>query len=473
MLAVLVGAVGEAVGRARLGATDEAATARVEAELRARFETASAALRAQTERVKTSGEALTQAARDAAGSSALFQMLATGEPGQDGRAGITLYNGRGAPVAWAGRVSDLPRDRIDGPASVFVSLDPLGPRLVRTEPLVDRSRPGRPRVGTVVAEQLVAERVDVSASASDTFRLSTSVVAVDVRVTPAQPPVEPPYGFAIPGPDGRPLVEATVSPTDLAEARALWRVGVRAAVMLVLACTLLLMAGPVLEWRRHSTRPAGYGGASLALVGILLAGRVLLALALRPLSGGDAVGPTELLPNALLLLALVWLALDTIERRRVASPRPRLIVDEHWATFATVVAFGAAGAVASWILWTYERLLANVATSVSQDLLRFSLHPFDPSRLGTVTGLVLLHAAVVWGAAGVLRLPAVAWRTTRRPLRRPLTVAAAVAGAVGAALVFARGAQGPSHGRSLHYCGIESQHVILKHSMMYRCTCTR
>lgn len=450
MLAAVVGTAGGAIGRARLGATDEAATARVEVELRTRFETASTALRGQIDRVKTSGDALTQAARDAAGSSALFETLAGGQPERnDGRAGITLYNVRGTPVAWSGRVSELPRDRIDGPASLFVSLDPLGPRLVRTEPLVDTSRPGSPRVGTVVAEELVAERVDVSTSVTDTFRLSTSVVAVDVRVTPAQPPFDPPYGFAIPGPDGRPLVEATVSASDLAEVRSLWRVRIRAAVILVLACSLLLMAGPILELRRHSAGVGGYAAASLALVSVLIAGRLLVGLALRPLAGSTVVGPTELLPNALLLLALVWLALDTIERRRVASPRARLILDERWATVTTVLAFGSAGAVASWMLWTYERLLANVAASVSQDLLRFSLHPFDPPRLGTVTGLVLLHAAVVWGAAGVLRLPAVMWRTTRRPLRRPLTTAAATTGAVLFALVSMRGTQAIQPGMPL------------------------
>ncbi|MFN7914332.1 MAG: hypothetical protein U0Q55_03265 [Vicinamibacterales bacterium] len=429
-LAVALGAGGLALERSRIGATDEAAVARVQTELRARFDVAAAALRQQTDSVSRSGEALTLATRDAAESSALFQTLAALQPAPaNGSTGLSLYNTRGIPVAWAGRVSDLPRDRIDGPSSVFVTLDPLGPRLVRVEPLLDRARPGSPRAGTVVAEQLVAERVDVSGSVTDTFRLPTSVVDVDVRVTPAQPPVDTPYGFVVRGADGRVLVEAAVSPEDLAHVRAAWRGRVRAGVILVLACTLLFLAGPVLEARRHSTRRATWARHTALLLILIVASRLLVAWALRPIFGGGASTPSELLPNALLLLAVVSLALDSAERRRVAAPRPRLLQDERWATVVTVLGFALAGAAAAWILWTYEQLLAGLATGMSQDLLRFSLHPFELSRLGAVTGLVLLHAAVVWGAAGVLRAPTLIWRMTRRPLRRALTIAAAVAGA--------------------------------------------
>lgn len=449
-LAAVVGAAGTVLQRSRLGANDEAAIRRVEAELRERFRTASDALKDRTDRVRSSGDALTLATRDAAESRQLFQMLAALQPpGDSGGAGLTLYNARGTPVAWAGRVSDLPRDRIEGPQSLFVSLDPLGPRLVRVEPLIDRSRPANPRVGTVVAEQLVAERVDVSSGVTDTFRLPTSVVDVDVRVTPGQPPVDPPYGFSITGADGRVLVEAGVSPADLARVRAQWGVRIRAAVIAVLACTLLLLCGPVLEARRHGRSVAAYSAATVFLVALLAGARALVAWAVRPIAGSVAAGPTELLPNALLLLAVVWLVLDSADRRRVSSPRPRVVADERWATIVTIVGGGLAGASAAWILWEYERILAGLTSEMSQDLLRFSLHPFELSRLGAVAGLVLLHAAVVWGAAGVLRAPMLAWRTTRRPLRPALAVASALAGGVGVGAVVARGSDALQPGMPL------------------------
>ncbi|MGE3956367.1 MAG: ATP-binding protein [Vicinamibacterales bacterium] len=432
LLAALVAwGAGTAVERTRLGATDEAAVARIEQELRQRFDQAAAALSTCTTQVLGHSEAVAQAARGSAGSRALFQALAAQiPPDASGRAGITLYAMNGTPVAWAGRVSDLPRDRIEGPASLFVSLDPLGPRLVRVEPLLDRSRPGSPRIATVVAEQLVEERTDVSSPVTDTFRLPTSVVDVDVRVTPGQAPPRAPYAFTIPTPEGQVLAHATVSPADLARARETWQEWIRAAVLGTLALTVLLLAAPLLEIRRHAGRPGGFALSTVGLLGVLLAGRALLGIALVEITPPDAAGTAELLPNALVLAALVWLALDSMERRRVTSPRVRLLAAGPWSTLVGIAAFLAAGAVAAWLLWWYEGLLGRIADRTPHDLLRFSLHPFEPLRLGMVSALLLLNVSVVWGAAGVLRLPAILWRTRRAPVRRPVIIASATVGAL-------------------------------------------
>ncbi len=51
---------------------------------------------------------------------------------------------------------------------------------------------------------------------SDTFRLPTSVVDVDVRATPGLAPPQPPFAFAIRSAEGQVLAEAEVSPADLA-----------------------------------------------------------------------------------------------------------------------------------------------------------------------------------------------------------------------------------------------------------------
>ncbi len=437
LAALIVGTSGWLVERSRLGTTDEAAVRRIQQELGRRFADTAEVLAARAARVRANPAAIAGASRDTAASRALFQTLASElTPDLAGSAGLTVFGARGAPLAWAGRVSDVPRDRIEGPGSLFVSLDPLGPRLVHVEPVPDPARPAGPPLAVIVAEQLVVERTDVASPASDTFRLPTSVVDVDLRATPGLAPPTPPYAFAITSASGAVLAEADVSPADLAAVRARWRAAIRASVIGVLALTLLFCAAPVLELRRYTARPGAFGAATLGLVGILIAGRALLRVAFDPLVSAVQAGPVELLPDALLLAALVWTALDTMEQRRVSRPRVRLLTDERLATLVTVSSFAAAGAVTAAVLWRYERVLAGMASQSSQDLLRFSLHPFDLSRLGGVGGLLLLHAAVVWGAAGILRLPAILWRTTRQPRRRALVMVSAASGALAVLAVF-------------------------------------
>ncbi|MBS1817701.1 MAG: HAMP domain-containing histidine kinase [Acidobacteria bacterium] len=429
-LALVAEGGGLALARARVGTTDELAVDRVRAELRRRFDEATAALDARVTRVKASPEPLNQATRDTTRPRALFQMLATLLPDKASTAaGLTLYNPRGTPLAWAGRVSDLLRDRVEGPASLFVSLDPLGPRLVRTEPLPDRSRPGA-RIGTIVAEQLVAARTDVSASASEAFRVSTSVVDVDLQVGPAAGTSTGEYLVPISGPGGTILATATVSARDLAAARRAWHDRTRATVALVLALTVLFLCGPLLELRRHTRSARVFIGSTAAVLLVLLAGRALLLSALTSLGGRSVTTPPWLLPNALLLAAVVWLALDTMDRRRVSSPRIRLILREGTGTALTIAGYVLVGALAAGLLWAYEGVLARIASGTAQDLLRFSLHPFEPARLGTVAGLVLMNASAVWGVAGVLRAPSLLWRTTRHKGTRLLTVGSALIGAL-------------------------------------------
>ena len=433
LAATLAGAGGILLERARLGPTDQAAVQRIEEELGRRFAQTADALTARTSRVREKPDTIANATRDTASARSLFQALSAElTPDLAGSAGITVYNTRGNPLAWAGRVSDVPRDRIDGPAVLFVSLDALGPRLVRVEPVPDPVRAGAPRLATIVAEQLVVERTDVATSVTDTFRLPTSVVDVNVRATPGLAPPEPPFAFAIRTAQGQMLATAEVSPADLAEARATWNSWIRAVVIGVLGLTVLLCAAPLLEARRHARRPGAFVLTTALLVACLAIARTLLRTAFQPVVGGSIAGPVELLPDSLLLTALVWIAIDTIERRRVSSPRARLIVGDRAATLITLAAYTAAGAIATGGLWAYLGVLAGITSEAAQDLVSFSLHPFEAGRLGTAAGLVLLHAAVVWGAAAVLRLPAVLWRTSRGQHRR---VMAALAASVGAGLV--------------------------------------
>ena len=459
-IAVLAG--GWALERARFGASDEAAAARVEAELRDRFEASADLLGAVASRVQPHTDTIRAAARDPAAAKQLFAQVDDALPDDEaGRSGITVYDAAGATLAWSGRVSDRPTGRIGGSAALFVTPGALGPRLVRVQPVLEPGRPGV-RLATIVVEQSLG-RVEASPSLADTFTVATSIAPVSLRTGAAPSEPRSPFSFAISSRNGGVLVGADVSRVDLADARAAWRRGVRAAVESVLAVTLLLCAVPLLE-RRRGRRTRSFLSATAGIAGIVVGARVIMWLALAPVLGDQAVTtPPNLLLSALTLLALVWLAIDVIERRRYMRPRPPVLVTTGRRQAVAALALIAAGAVDAWLLWMYERGLQWIVSRTPLDLLHFSLHPLNFSRLGLAFSLVLLHAAVIWAAAAVIRTPSLAWRLPRRfalgrgmlawalgaaaalavirpsavPIA-PLLVALAAAGACAAALVVVR-----------------------------------
>ena len=165
-----------------------------------------------------------------------------------GRTGITIYDAVGTPLAWAGRVSELRKEVVLGSATLMVAPGPLGPGLIRIEAV---SRNGA-RVATVVVEQAVGT-VRGAPGLTETFAMPTSLVPVTLRVRAggaASPPQ--PFRFVVPARDGGFVLEADVSPGDLAAARARWRAMTWAAVLGVLAVTLLLCTGPLMDLRRQT-----------------------------------------------------------------------------------------------------------------------------------------------------------------------------------------------------------------------------
>ena len=53
------------------------------------------------------------------------------------------------------------------------------------------------------------------------------------------------------------------------------------------------------------------------------------------------------------------------------------------------LAYVGTGALTAGILWEYERILESVSARSTLDLLHFSLHPVDATRLGVAFGLLL------------------------------------------------------------------------------------
>jgi signal transduction histidine kinase len=425
--ALLVGAGGAALERRHLGTTDEAGLARVRAELTDRFQSAARALTVRTEHVAAARETMRAAGHDNEQARRLFEILdAELRTAPAGSSGVTVLDGTGTPLAWVGEVTDLPRERIDGPRALFAAPDARGPRLVRIEPIADPDRPAGSRLATIVAEQRVD--VNVSPIAADRFVPPTLAGGASGRAGPADRGL--PQTFAIRSSDGETLVEAEVSPNAIAVARTQWRVRTRAAVLAVLTLTLLFCAAPFLDARRRAHRPRAFVGITAVLIALLLAARTLLWFASAPLIGSDFDAPLALLPNGLLLIAVAWLAIDLLERWRVGARgthlRPLDIATSVQVTIASFVA-AVAGTM---LLWLYSGALQSIATRSSVDLLHFSLHPLEPVRLCMAFGLVLLHAAVIWMAAAVMRAPAILLRTPRSPRLVLLRGAATVAGVV-------------------------------------------
>jgi signal transduction histidine kinase len=429
--ALVVGVAGMTVGRTRFGRSDEDALRRIESELRARFDASADTLGAIAAALGRRHDLLRTAATDTSAARALFEAADAALGDADGgRTGVTVYDAAGSPLAWAGRVSEIARDRLEGPAALLVTPGALGPRLLRIEPIVDTARPSTPRLATIVVEQLLGGGGSVPLA--DTFTLTTAIAPVRLRVRYGDLPAPAgPYQFIIPSRGGGALVEAEVAPSALNAARAAWRRATWAAVLSVLAVTLLLCAGPLVALRLGTRDRQVFVAATIALTLTLVAAWGLLRAATAPLAGPPpTAAPLDVLLAGLLAAGLVWIALDTIERRRRTRPP---LVDGH-GTARMAAAFAVAGAFDAGLIVGDERLLARLAAHTPLDLLHFSLHPASAPRLAMAFGLVLLDAAVVWTGVAVVRIGATLRRSRRSTTGRVVAIAA-WAGGVGAALV--------------------------------------
>src|SRR6185436_10664157 len=121
------------------------------------------------------------------------------------------------------------------------------------------------------------------------------------------------------------VLEAAVSPADLAAARARWRHVTEAAALVVVALTLLFCAGPIIDLRRQVRDMSRFVALTALLIVLVVVVRGILYLALVPLAQTPAPTPADLFLTTLTLAAVVWLVLDLIERRRAARPRLRLL----------------------------------------------------------------------------------------------------------------------------------------------------
>jgi signal transduction histidine kinase len=340
-------------------------------------------------------------------------------------------------VAWAGRVFDLPRERLDGPAALFLAPGAIGPRLIRVQPLGDHAAGNRSssRDGVIVVEHTLAT-TQTTPGALDAFELATSIAPVTLH--PALGTATPEPGvivFDVRSPGGGVIAQADLSSAALVEARSRWRADARAVVIAVLALTLLLCATPVLDARRHVRERRAFLTGSVTLAALIAAALALLVYAARTVSPGAALSPASLLLVALAALALVAIALDLVEQRRLE--RPRMSMTTAGASRESIlVRHVIAGVIAAAVPAGYETALRRVVANTSLDVLHFSLHPLEAPRLAVAFALVLLHAAAVWTAAAVTRAAATFSRWRRSTDARNTALVGWFVGSLGTAAIF-------------------------------------
>src|SRR5262249_40492698 len=161
---------------------------------------------------------------------------------------VTAYGSGSRPLAWAGRPSELPRDRLEGDEAWFIAQGALGLRLVYAMPANDSAGI---RVGTIASEQSIRPpNRSGAASREDQFQFPGQLTPVslelafeDIRTT------SDPDRIDVVGPNGRHLVTAVVTSADIAQARQRWRRTTSSIAGITAAIFLLLFCGPLLDWR--------------------------------------------------------------------------------------------------------------------------------------------------------------------------------------------------------------------------------
>ena len=436
--AMVVWAGGRILERVVLGADDAATRARVERHVRTAFTDMGASLRNMAAPLGEAGQLRDAAEGDAVAARRLFEAAeASVRTLQDVDVAVTAYADGGNPVAWSGRPSELPRDRLQGEEAWFFAQGALGLRLVYVAPVVDaESR----RVGTIAAERALSP-TGVTPGDAAPFEIDGGWAPVSIDPTLQAGRTAPDLrAFDVSAPDGTRLLTASVAPSDLAYARQQWRRATSSFALMVLAAAVLLTAGPLLDWR-NSARNAGRYIAACALLAFgVVSGRLILRLA-SPADWADApvfsaftyasarvrlllTSPFDFLATAVAAGALVTIGLFAVEAWRIAWRHRRTGVGTR-ARFAAYAGMQlAAGLVVAVLLVGYERFLTDTIGNTTLDLLHLSIHPWNTARLALQVGLVVWHASVLALAVLVLRAAGIPWCMPRRTWNvRALTVA--------------------------------------------------
>ena len=433
VLASAIWIAGLAVERSRFGVDMATSRAQLAFEVNAQFASLASRLDAAVRSIAADPTTMRSAEQgDMAAARLIFDQVTDGVAAAEGSGlAITVYGASNAPVAWAGRSEDVPDARLIGPAVLFLAPSSQGLQLVRVQPLVDPDAAGR-HVGAIVAAAPLA-RDGQQPIADAPFVLTTSLVPVTVRPQFEGAADTGSGALIIQTPNGDPLASVSVDEAALQGARqTLWdqRVG---AEMALAALVLLLVSGPLLDWRRVMRSVFGATVLTLAVVLLLVSARALLWIAARrvdlatpaltPTGSWAAVpavmlaSPLDFLLTSLMAIGLVAVIASSYSQWRSAR-RPGvgvLAVDRAWlGVFFVGIQLAAGAAVASLIVW-YEFFVRTHVSQAPVDILRFALDPGDRTRMFMVVGLVALNAAVLGIAVTCLSAAVSPWTFARSP----------------------------------------------------------
>ena len=454
--AAAVAAGGWLTERARLGADDAAAFARVEHEVHSAFTSMSSTLGRVAKAEALSAEQVLQQPAEDRDLRPLFERAAE-LVGQDPDLplAVTVYGLDGTPLAWAGRPAELsggpaggrptpnspPPDRFATSPAVFVAPGPLGFRLIWTQPVTAGGGPQAARLGMIAAEWVFSEQSAVVNLSPDAFNVDTSIGPVALRTRREEVGRgDARFTFLVHANDGGVLAEATVNPESLSGARRGLRRVVTGLVYAVLALTALLLVGPALDRRSLARSRRTHVVATLGAVVLIAAARALMIPALPagsvavlspavynwPPLGPLARHPADFLLTALAILATVVLVATPIERWRASfHGRRRVALTGSRPSAAFLAQQAAAGVAVAIAVIAYEAFLSAMFRQATVSLLQFSPHPWETDRMAMALGLVCLHASLVWSIVLVVRLLVARWSVRRGDPRVMLPLLAA------------------------------------------------
>ncbi|MBA3637986.1 MAG: hypothetical protein H0W53_01645, partial [Acidobacteria bacterium] len=425
VLAMLAGLTGAVIEWRRFGRNASEAVARVDDDVRREFDEKTALLGrlASTIAADPGAAAALKAARSLQGSAdpdatrSLFEILdaRTGEVRDRPDIAITIYDyPNDLARAWAGRPSDLPGEQIRSTRTWFVTPSAQGLRLVHVVPI--KAGDDGP-IGVVVAEQALSGAPIPGALAQDVATIPTAVgpASVVFQYEGAGEQTRTDV-FLLRAPTGDVLLEASLAPQQIVRARVQLRRTVSAVVLGVLAITLVLLTGPLLDRRvrDHHGSPPAYGQLTLGAASLVLAGAAVVWAAIevaaegRPgysvlllVAGSAAAGIIALLAAPMSR----WRARTRTTRREPAGSRGHFAVQQLLA--------GLAGAgVVSIVALALRQVLAGAPV----DLQHFSLHPWSFSRLTLLAAILTSNLAALWAVTTIFAVALAGWRFPRRAL---------------------------------------------------------
>jgi len=397
------------VERTAFGGDLTASRARLQAEVEGEFAAMTARLDRAIGAMTLDPESLRRAERgDAAATRQLFDQVAAGVA--ESGVAVTIYGAASQPLAWLGRSEDVPDARLSGTASTFLAQSSQGLQLVRVQPIVDPEEHAR-HVGAIVAEAQLPRTAD--ALPGSEFTLDTSIVPVALRLQFEGAADAGPDAFLIRSSSGEPLAAVIISDGDLQGARLRIRGRRDAAEFALAAFVVLLLAGPLLDWRRVTRSGAAAAMLTVAIALDLVAARAIAWIAVRKTGLADFsllpqapwtpfaqvmfASPLDFLLNTLVVAGLIVLAASSFAMWRAAH-RPGIgvvVVDRPAPAALFYVVQILAGLSVAALVLAYEWFLRTHVSQTPVEIVRFSLGRLDLPRVEVIVGLIALNASVV------------------------------------------------------------------------------